>query len=331
MGPIRSFFLYYLGALLRSASLRTIRGPFRSFVYILLHVYGALSNHFLCILYGDPLRSAFVHTTCIRGPLRSVSSLTIGGPPQISFFTYYMRQPSSQFLRLLYGAPLGQFFAYYVGLWGPPDQFLRILYGGSPPPHVSFFAYYMEPPQISFFAHYMEASSGQFLRLLYVEAPLDNFLRLLYRAPLWSVSSLTIWGPAPQINFFASYVGASSDQFLRILYRGPPQVIFFAYKGPSVQFLHILYGPPQINFFASYVGASSDQFLRILYRGPPQVIFFAYRGPSVQFLCILYGAPLRLISLLSMWGPLQISFFAYYIGGLFRSISSRTICGGPLR
>ena len=123
-----------------------------------------------------------------------------------------------------------------------------------PPPQVSFFAYYMEPPQISFFAHYMEASSGQFLCLLYVEAPLDNFLRLLYGAPLWSVSSLTIWGPAHQINFFASYVGASSDQFLRILYRGPPQVIFFAYKGPSVQFLHILYGPPSEQFLCFLCG-----------------------------------------------------------------------------
>ena len=153
-----------------------------------------------------------------------------------------------------------------MGLWGPPDQFLRILYGGSPPSG-QFLCLLYGAPQISFFAHYMEASSGQFLRLLYVEAPLDNFLRLLYGAPLWSVSSLTIWGPAPQINFFASYVGASSDQFLRILYRGPPQVIFFA-----------------------------------------------YRGPSVQFLCLLYGAPLRSISLLPMWGPLQISFFAYYIG-----------------
>ena len=51
----------------------------------------------------------------IDGPLRSVSSLTIGapsvhfprilyeGPPQINFFAYYM------------GAPSINFFAYYMG------------------------------------------------------------------------------------------------------------------------------------------------------------------------------------------------------------------------
>ena len=45
--------------------------------------------------------------------------------------------------------------------------------------------------------------------------------------------------------------------------------------------------------------------------------------PSGQFLRLLYGArPLRSISLLPMWGPLQISFFAYYIGGPLRSFSS---------
>ena len=165
-----------------------------------------------------------------------------------------MRQPSSQFLRLLYGAPLGQFLRLLCGPVGAPRSVYSHPIWRLPPPQVSFFAYYMEPPQISFFAHYMEASSGQFLCLLYVEAPLDNFLRLLYGAPLWSVSSLTIWGPAPQINFFASYVGASSDQFLRILYRGPPQVIFFAYKGPSVQFLHILYGPPSEQFLCFLCG-----------------------------------------------------------------------------
>ena len=178
----------------------------------------------------------------------------------------------------------------------------------------------------------MEASSGQFLRLLYVEVPLDNFLRLLYAGPpsgqflrllygarpLRSISLLPMWGPL-QISFFAYYIG------------GPVRSFSSPIRGPQFSFFTYYMGPPQINFFASYVGASSDQFLRILYSGPPQVIFFAYRGPSVKFLRILYGPPLRSISLLPRWGPLQISFFAYYIGGLFRSISSRTICGGPLR
>ena len=166
----------------------------------------------------------------------------------------------------------------------------------------------------------MEASSGQFLRLLYVEAPLDNFLRLLYGTPLWSVSSLTIWGPALQINFFASYVGASSDQFFCILYIGGPLRSFSSpIRGPQFSFFTYYMGPPQINVFASYVGASSDQFLRILYSGPPQVIFFAYREPSVQFLRILYGAPRP---------PPSDKFLCFLCGGLFRSVSSHR---GPLQ
>ena len=53
------------------------------------------SDIFLCILYG--------------GPLRSVSSLTIWGPP------------TSQFLRLLYGAPWFFFIFYALNYpWGPP-------------------------------------------------------------------------------------------------------------------------------------------------------------------------------------------------------------------
>ena len=167
-----------------------------------------------------------------------------------------MRQPSSQFLRLLYGAPLGQFLRLLCGpvgaprsvyshpIWRlpPPLRSVSLLIIWSPLRSVSSHTIW-RPLQVNFFAYYM-----------YVEAPLDNFLRLLYGAPLWSVSSLTIWGPAPQINLFASYVGASSDQFLRILYRGPPQVICFAYKGPSVQFLHILYGPPSDQFLCFLCG-----------------------------------------------------------------------------
>ena len=141
-------------------------------------------------------------------------------------------------------------------------------------------------------------------------------------------------------------MGASSDQFLRILYSGPPQVIFFAYREPSVQFLRILYGtpgPPPSDKFLCFLcgglfrsvsshtiwGASSGQFLRVLYVEAPLDNFLRllYGAPSGQFLRLLYGAPLRSISLLPMWGPLQISFFVYYIGGPLRSLSLPI--GGP--
>ena len=75
------------------------------------------------------------------GPLRQVSSHTIWGPPQVSFFAYYrgppqisffachMGAPSDQFLRILYGGPLRPVSSHTI--WGPPsDQFLRLLNGG---------------------------------------------------------------------------------------------------------------------------------------------------------------------------------------------------------
>ena len=46
----------------------------------------------------------------------------------------------------------------------------------------------------------------------------------------------------------------------------------------------------------------SGQFLHLL------------NGPPGQFFRLLYGGPLRPVSLLTMWGPPQVSFFAYYKG-----------------
>ena len=78
-GPQITFFAYYMGPL-RSVSSHTIWGP--------------LSDHFHCLLYGAPLRSLSLHA--------------IGGPPQILVFSQNIVGPSSdQFLRLLYGAPSG--------------------------------------------------------------------------------------------------------------------------------------------------------------------------------------------------------------------------------
>ena len=121
--------------------------------------------------------------------------------------------------------------------------------------------------QTSSFACYMQPHSGPFLSILY-----GGFLR--------SVSSHRIWGP-PQISFFAYYGGLLMSVFLCILYRGP-----------SDQFLCMLYWGPQLTFFAYYVRASSDQFLLIQYGGPSQISFFAYYMPP----------PLRLVSLHAIGG-----------------------------
>ena len=94
----------------------------------LLTIWGPPSRQFLCLLYG--------------APLRSVSSLTIWGPPQINFFTYYRGPLRSVSSHTIWGPPQINFFAYCMG--APSDQLLYLLYGG--PPQVSFFAYYMGPP-----------------------------------------------------------------------------------------------------------------------------------------------------------------------------------------
>ena len=104
-------------------------------------------------------------------------------------------------------------------------------------------------------------------------------------------------------------MGAPSCQFLCLRNRGP---------GPlrSVS-SHTIWDPSSGQFLCLlYVGAPLDNFLRLLYGGPLRSVFSLTWGP------------LRSIFLLTMWGPLQISFFAYYMGPL-RSVSSLTI-GGPL-
>ena len=97
---------------------------------------------------------------------------------------------------------------------------------------------------------------------------------------LRSVSSHRIWEP-PQISFFSCYGG-----LLKLC------LFFF-----------MLYGDPLDHFFAYYIGAP-DHFLCLQY-GAPQITFFSYN----------MGAPLRSVSLFTIWGPSQISFFACYRGG----------------
>ena len=96
------------------------------------------------------------------GFLRSVSSHRIREPLQISFFSYYGGLLKlCLFFFMLYGDPLDNFFAYYIGaprslslltIWGPSDHFLLIQYGG--------------PSQISFVVYYKGPLSDQFLCML---------------------------------------------------------------------------------------------------------------------------------------------------------------------
>ena len=75
-------------------------------------IWGPLSDHFHCLLYGAPLRSVSLHA--IGGPPQVlVFSQNIWGPPQISFSAYYMEPPQVSF------------FAYYMGRGVP-----RIWQGG---------------------------------------------------------------------------------------------------------------------------------------------------------------------------------------------------------
>ena len=118
-------------------------------------------------------------------PLRSIFSLTltVWGPPHVSFFAYYMGAPSDQFICLLCGGHFRSVSSH-------------IIWGGGGGPQVSFFAYYIGgSPQINFFAYYRGPPRS--VSLLLYGAPLGQFLRLLY-------------GP-PQVSFFAYYMGAPSD------------------------------------------------------------------------------------------------------------------------
>ena len=159
----------------------------------------------------------------------------------------------------------------------PSEQFLRIDYGG--PPKISLFTHYGSLDPYVSFSYYMGAP--RMISLHSILGPPDHFLRLLYGAP--------------QASFFSYNMGA----LLRSLS------------------LFTVWGPLQISFFVYYIGAPSDQLYRLL-----------YGGSSDQFFYLLYGAPLRLVYVLTIWGPLrsvfvdticiwgppQVSFFAYYKG-----------------
>ena len=127
--PSDQFLRLLYGDPIRSVSLLTIRGPLRSFVCILLlHVYGALSNQFLCILYNGPTQISFI-AYYIGAPQISFFTYYMG-PPQVSLCAYYMGPPQVRFFAYYRGPPQISFFAYYMGP-APSSQFLRLLYGSS--------------------------------------------------------------------------------------------------------------------------------------------------------------------------------------------------------
>ena len=124
---------------------------------------------------------------------------------------------------------------------------------------MSFFSYYMGAPRI-ISLHTILGPPDHFLCLLY-GAPQISFFSYNTEVPLRSVSLFTIWGPPPQISFFACYRGATSDfSFFHKIYGDPLRSV-----SPLT-----LWGPLRVSFFAYYMG-------------PPQISFCAY----------FLGAPLR--------------------------------------
>ena len=130
-------------------------------------------------------------------------------------------------------------------------------------------------------------------------APSDYFFFAYYGglAPL-SVFLHTIWGPLRSFFLHITIYGGPSGKFLCILY-GAPQLTFFVYY----------VGAPQISLFAYYIWGppppSSDQFFCKIYRGPSDQFFTYYMGAPRSFFWLLYRANLRLVSDLTIWGPLR--------------------------
>ena len=190
--------------------------------------------------------------------------------------------------------------------------------------------------QTSSFACYMRHHSGPFLSFLACNmgVPSDQFLHLLWRPPYVFFSYGPSWRPlgfttsgmscgiarAPK-SLSSLNINANSATLLGplrsvsshticeisfiVYYMGPPSDQFFAcYRGGATT---------DFSFFTKYMGAPSDQFLRL---------------PALRLVSLLtIWGPLRSVSEHTFWGPLsdhfflllymgppQISFFAYYMG-----------------
>ena len=106
-------------------------------------------------------------------------------------------------------------------------------------------------------------------------------------------------------------MGAPLDQFIFILFRGlSDQLLCLLYGAPSdhlfAYYYYMYMGFSQISFFVYYIGAPSDQFFHLLYGPPP---------PRLVSVLTIWGT-LRsvFVDTTCIWGPPQVSFFAYYRG-----------------
>ena len=156
--PSDRFFSYHMGAPLRSVFFLLIiwRPPHISFFVYFMRVFMRVFMSFFTY-YMRTTSDHILHIPCrapsdqffckpLRGPLRTVSSPTILGPPQNILFAYYIPLP-----------PLISFFAYYNG--SPSDHFLCIR-----APQINYFVYNIgAPPHVSFLAYYIGASRTVFL------------------------------------------------------------------------------------------------------------------------------------------------------------------------
>ena len=115
--------------------------------------------------------------------------------------------------------------------------------------------------------------------------------------------------------------------------------------GPLRSFLCILYWGPQITFIAYYMGPLRSVSSHTIWeaplrsvslftiQGPPQISFFAcYRGGGgtshFSFFHKIYGGPLRSVYPLTIWGPLRL----VYLLTIYGVPSDQFLCilfGGP--
>ena len=99
-----------------------------------------------------------------------------------------------------------------------------------------------------------------------------------------------------------------------ILYGAPRIISLHTILGPPDHFLRLLHGAPQIGFFSYNMGAPLRSVSLFTIRGPPQISFFAcYRRGHLTFYFFhkIYGGPLRSVSPLTIWGPLRLVYFIY--------------------
>ena len=152
----------------------------------------------------------------------------------------------------------------------------------------------------------------------------------------------TILGPSD--HFFIYYIVAPrslssltiwgpSDQFLLIQYRGPSQISFIVYYMPPplpqlcMVSLHAIGSHLRFYFFHKIYGGLLRSVSPLTIWGPPQVSLFAYYvgPPQISFCVYFLGAALRSVFSLTGWGPLR-SVSSLTIGGSLRSVYSHTIC-----